>query len=148
MFVEEEKYVDDPESTRVRNLFMAYMQKFQLTQAILCKYIGVSQSVLSQWTRGKYNGANLTVTEKVRQFIDTHQDGPGQMPPQEPKKKSALCIPPLLHSCSHHSLQRWCLWRCRPLLARPVALRRRAKGRCRNGGESSWMCVCVKSIRR
>jgi predicted XRE-type DNA-binding protein len=73
--VEDVRSGEDPETLRTRADILEYMRRFNLTQAMLCRPVGVSQSVLSQWMRSRYNGANTTVTDKVRSFLRTYPEG-------------------------------------------------------------------------
>ena len=73
--VENTQGAEDPETLRTRAELSEFMRRFTLTQAILCRPVGVSQSVLSQWMRGRYNGANTAVTDKVKAFLRSHPDG-------------------------------------------------------------------------
>ncbi len=60
----------DEQRQQVRLAFTAYTDRMGVTNAAAAKQIGVSASVLSQWSSGTYKGDNDKVTRAVNGWIE------------------------------------------------------------------------------
>ncbi len=53
----------------MREKFRDFLKKNGLTQASVCRSLGVSGSALSQWLKGEYRGDNDTLEKKLENFM-------------------------------------------------------------------------------